>query len=499
MYAVDNGGMRSVAPTYNPVPSPPVDTAATDAVVATVQAGTRFGPEPVGAMAYQIGEKLADPDLTQAQKDEYVAQLVDLTHSPGWSVLDNGKTVPELVTAALEQVGTGDGTEESADLRDQVSAAVGRGVEAGRIDVDDLYGLVDPAVNAYSDGGRQLLSDVTDGRMLNQVAGRLLDDAKAAGYDVNDYQDGPALLVAAGDVANMAASHGIPASANAVVREIGRVQAAGPVAGDMTLIDAMRTFTATGPYSSLVAPDRNGFDVLAGLINAANPNAPGIQTTTDSMFATLVRTGQSGSENGNGLGELGTYFNTNISRLNESGWRYDSAEDARENLVQDFVSKVMLDADYPLKDQSVAAIGTEMDRLAGQLQDPALSDDQRSAAATGLGELVGSVKGGANDFFDASKESKDAKIDAIRFFSDKLTGFVSSKAGPLGSLIDAGVDAGWNAGSAALDEGIQKDVRDALGSFYDQSNQLRVAIGDMNDATLINGYDQRYVEHVPDK
>ncbi|WP_235532897.1 hypothetical protein [Sphingomonas sp. Leaf412] len=40
-------------------------------------------------------------------------------------------------------------------------------------------------------------------------------------------------------------------------------------------------------------------------------------------------------------------------------------------------------------------------------------------------------------------------------------------------------------------------VRDALGSFYDQSNQLRTALGEM-DAALINAFDQRYVEHVPD-
>jgi hypothetical protein len=215
------------------------------------------------------------------------------------------------------------------------------------------------------------------------------------------------------------------------------------------------------------------------------------------MFATLVRSDYTGSENSSGLGELGAYFNSNLGRLNENGWRFNSAEDARENLVQDFVGKIMLDADYPVKDESVAAIGNEMDRLAGQLQNGELTPDQRLAGATGLGELVGSVKGGADDFFKDSKESKDAKIDAIRFFSDKLTGFVSGKAGPAGALIDAGIDAAWTAGSEHLDAGIREEVREALGSFYDQSNQLRTALGGM-DAGLINAFDQRYVEHVPD-
>lgn len=496
MFVADTGGVAASTPTYTP-PAPPPDPKVTDAVVETIQAGTAFGPEPVGAMAYQIQQQLADPSLTQAQKDDYVAQLVDLTHSPGWSTLDNGKTVPELVQAALEQVGAGDGSDEGAALSGQVGDAIGRGVDSGRLDADDLYGLVDPSTNTFSDGARQLLSQVTDGRMLNQVAGRLLDAAQAEGYDINAYENGPAMLVAAGDIANMAAAHGVPASANAVVREIGRVEAAGPVAGDMGLMEAMMATTSTGPYSSLVAPDRNGFDVLAGLVNSANPNASGVQTTTDSMFATLVRSGHTGSENSAGLGELGQYFNTNLSRLNENGWRFNSAEDARENLVQDFVGKIMLDADYPLKDESVAAIGSEMDRLAGDLQNGSLTEDQRLAGATGLGELVGSVKGGANDFFESSKESKDAKIDAIRFFSDKLTGFVSSKAGPAGALIDAGVDAAWTAGSEHLDAGIRAEVRDALGSFYDQSNQLRTALGEL-DAGLINAFDQRYVEHVPD-
>ena len=494
--AAIGGAFATSTPTYVP-PAPPPDPKVTDAVVTTIQAGTFPGPEPVGAIAYQIQQQLADPSLSQEQKDEYVAQLVDLTHSPGWSTLDNGKTVPELVQAALEQVGAGDGSDEGAALGAQVADAIGRGADSGRLDVDDLFGLVDPSTNAFSDGARQLLSQVTDGRMLNQVAGRLLDAARAEGYDINAYENGPAMLVAAGDVANMAAAHGVPAAANAVVREIGRIEAAGPVAGDMGVMDAMMATTSTGAYSSLVAPDRNGFDVLAGLVNAANPNAPGVQTTTDSMFATLVRSGHTGSENGAGLGELGQYFNTNLSRLNESGWRFNSAEDAHENLVQDFVGKILLDADYPLKDESIAAIGNEMDRLSAQLQDHALSADQRLAGATGLGELVGSVTGGANDFFDSSKESKDAKIDAIRFFSDKLTGFVSGKAGPAGALIDAGVDAAWTAGSERLDAGIREEVRDALGAFYEQSNQLRTALGEMETA-LINGFDQRYVEHVPD-
>jgi hypothetical protein len=494
--AAIGGALARHAASYVP-PAPPPDPKVTDAVVETIQAGTAFGPEPVGAVAYQIQQQLADSSLTQAQKDDFVAQLVDLTHSPGWSTLDNGSTVPEIVQAALEQVGAGDGSEESAALGNQVADAIGRGVSTGRLDVDDLYGLVDPSTNAFSDGGRQLLTQVTDGRMLNQVAGRLLDAARAEGYDINAYENGPALLVAAGDIANMAAANGVRASANAVVREIGRIEAAGPVAGDMGLMEAMMATTSTGAYSSLVAPDRNGFDVLAGLVNAANPAGSDIQTTTDSMFATLVRSGYTGSENGSGLGELGAYFNSNLGRLNENGWRFNSAEDARENLVQDFVGKIMLDADYPVKDESVAAIGNEMDRLAGQLQNGELTPDQRLAGATGLGELVGSVKGGADDFFKDSKESKDAKIDAIRFFSDKLTGFVSGKAGPAGALIDAGIDAAWTAGSEHLDAGIRKEVREALGSFYDQSNQLRTALGGM-DAGLINAFDQRYVEHVPD-
>lgn len=503
MLPADAGGVRTYVPTYgpayNPVPAPPPDPKVTDAVVETVKAGQQFGPEQSGAMAYQISQKMADPNLTQAQKDDYIAQLVELSHSPGWSKLDSGKTVPELLTEALEKVGTGDGSPESKALGDQVAGAVGRGVDSGRLDVDDVYALVDPARNAYSDGARQLLSQVTDGKVLNQVAGRLLDAAKAEGYDINKYQDGPALLVAAGDVANMAARHGVQASANAVVREIGRVEKAGPIAGDMTLMQAMRTFTSTGPYSQFVAPGRNGFDVLAGLTNSANSTNPEIRAGTDSIFQTLVRSGQTGEENSAGLGELGKYFNANLSRINEEGYRYNIPGDPRQNLIQDFVGKVMLDGDYPLKEQTATAMAGEMDRLAGRIQDRSLSEDERAKAATGLGELVGSIQGGANDFYLEGKADNDAKIGAIRFFTDQLTGKLSSAAGPFGKLVDAGADAGWGAASDKLDKGLEDEVLAALGPLVEKSNAIREAIGDMHDIDAINDYDQRYNEHVPDQ
>jgi hypothetical protein len=97
-----------------------------------------------------------------------------------------------------------------------------------------------PTVRASS------LSGVRDGTALASVANHLVDDAHGQGYDINKYQTGPQTLTAAADIANMAAASGNRSAANAGLAEITRVEAKGPVVGEMTLTQAMMATTVGG-------------------------------------------------------------------------------------------------------------------------------------------------------------------------------------------------------------------------------------------------------------
>ncbi|PXA85891.1 hypothetical protein DMC47_36325 [Nostoc sp. 3335mG] len=492
------GGPTVVTPTAQ-TRAPVADKKVDPAVDRTVQA-TRMGPEPEHAAAYQISQTLADKSLTQAEKDEYIARLVQKADDP------DDKTA-KAITGAFEDIGTAWSGAETKDLRSQVTTAIGREVNAGRLTGDDLYALVDPAKNPGSDGARQLLTTVASGPALNRVADRLLGAAKSEGYDINKYQNGPQTLAAAADVANMAASYGATASATAITQEIGNQMNKGPVAGDMTLVQAiMATTLDSSPYGGTVE-GRTGFDALSGLINSADTSIPSVQKTTDSLFATLVRSGDDdyaggldqGGNRAGALYGLDSYFSGNVSRLSENGWRYDSAGSQYENLVQDFTGKVLLDPANPGADFATDAITGEMNRLATTVNDPKASENDRNAAAQGLGEIVGSVKGGANDAYAHLKADNDAKIGAIRFFTDKITDKIADFAGPLSDAVKAGIDAGWSAASKAADGKAQSDVDKATKGITDLANGLRINIGKMGDNALIAAYDQRFVEHAPDK
>lgn len=495
----DGGGSVTPPPSHTaPLADPKVDAA----VDATVQSA-KNAPAPDKAVAYQIKETMENPDLTQAEKDEYIARLIETTNRCPSGDVDQ-RTI-DGVRKAFEDIGEAWTGDETPQLRDEVTAAIAHVANDNRITADDLYQLVSADKNPNSDGARQLLTGISNGTMLDRVANQLLSDAKREGYDINKYQKGPELLVAAADIGNMAAVHGNVSADNAILKEIGRQTKEGPVAGDMTQVQAMMATTLNGSYGSAVK-GRTGFDALSGLLNGAYSFEPDLQPIADNLFATLVRSGDDGYAGGldqsgdrsSALYDLGTYFNSNLSRLNENGWRYDSSGQPGENLVQDFTSKVLLDDDYPLKEFTTDAISSEMNSLAGVINDPHASAKDRSAAATGLGELVGSIKAGANDYFEHAKGDEDAKIGAIRFFADKITDKLADAAGPFGDIVKAGVDAGWGAYSDHVEDGINDKVEDALGDLEDQSNALRVGLGHQGDPDLINDYDQRYTEHVPD-
>lgn len=467
------------------------------AIDRTVQAGS-FGPEPDSAIAYQISQTMSDPSLTQAQKDAYIAALIQMANGGGCQSVSAEQAA--AIKGAFNQIGNAYSGENTAELRQQVADAIARGVDDGSLSADDIYGLV----SSGAPGARELLTGISDAGLLSEVSQRLLADAQREGYDINQHQNGPALLTAATDLANMAAAHGDRSAADAVLGEIERVMQAGPVAGDMTLVQAMMATSLDGQAQ---LPARDGFHVLAGLLGSSS-TTQGNQEAQDRLFAALARSGNDGyvggidqaGERQSALDQLGQYFERNFARLAETDWRKANANDFHNGLIKDFMRQVLLDADYGRVDQTNAVMATEMHRLAGEIGNTGLSMDERENAASTLGTIMGSLQWATADYIANARGDAEAKVEFIRFFTDKLTDkLISRGAGhlPEGDVRDAGTQAANNfvdkiwqgitdwAASGAIARG-----EEVTGGMIDLSRIFRSAMSD-SEASLLNAFDLR--------
>jgi len=339
------------------------------------------------------------------------------------------------------------------------------------------------------------------------VSHRLIADAPAQGYDINDYQTGPQTLTAAADIANMAAAGGNRSAANAVLAEIARVEAKGAVAGDdMTLTQAMMATTVGGgQWNNLY--ERDGFHALSGLLNSSTQNAAN-QPAQDKLFAGLVRSGGEGyvggiDEGGNrgpALDQLGTYFDRNVTRLAETDWRMDNTGDFHHGLVQDFTRNVMLDKDYGRIEQSQEALTNEMTRLAVQVGDTNADPQAREAAASTLGAIMGSLEQAGADYIAHAEGNAEAKVAFVRQFTDivtdKLIGKLAEKI-PEGEVRSGATTAGGN----FVDQLWQKlvdhekqvatgEVDKTTGGVLDLAQTIRTTMA-TGDASLLNAFDLR--------
>lgn len=502
----------SVSPFYNPAPTTPVagpgrsdacssgDPQVQEAVDRTLQAGS-FGPEPHRAIAYQISETMNDPSLTQEQKDEYIAALIGMANGGPNGCGSVSPEQADSINRAFNEIGNAYSGENTPELRQQVTDSIARGVADGRLGSDEIYGLVKAPGAA---GSRELLTGIRDGSVLSDVSERLLADARSEGYDINRYQDGPALLTAAADIANMAAAYGHTGAADLVLGEIDRVTREGPVAGDMTLVQAMM---ATSLGSQVHLPARDGFHALAGLLNSSNAT-PGNQAAQDRLFAGLVRSGddkyvggidQAGERTG-ALDQLGEYFENNFPRLAETDWRKANTGEIHHELVTDFMRHVLLDADYGRVDQTNDVIATEMHRLASEIGNTDLDPEVRENAASTLGTIMGSLQAATADFIANARGDAAAKTEFIRFFTDKLTDKLISKGAghlPEGDVRSAGtqasknfVDEIWKGITEWMASGEISRAGEVTGGILDLSRIFRNAMSD-GEASLLNAFDLR--------
>lgn len=504
MYAVsDAGGSGSVT---NSAPPACItgDPEVREAVEQTV-AATEFGQPNDGAQAaYQISETLSRTDLTQEQKDEYVAAIVQMAGGQSNFCGSVDERTAEKLLAGLNDIGTAWTGPATPELREQVTESISRGVADGQLDADDLYGIVaEPGAH----GTRQLLTEVRDGNALASVSSRLVSDARAQGYDINDQQTGPETLTAAADIANMAAANGNRSAANEVLAEIARVEAGGPVAGDdMTLTEAMMATTVGGgQWNNL--HERDGFHALSGLLNSVSQTEAN-QPAQDALFAGLVRSGGEGyvgglDEGGNrgpALDQIGMYFDRNVQRLAEADWRLDNTGDLHHGLMQDFMRGVMLDPDYGRVEQSQEALSNEMTRLAVQIGDESLPGEVRENAASTLGAMMGSLQQAGADYIANAKGDAEEKVAFIRQFTDQITDKLIGKLGerlPEGGVSSGATGAANNFVDALWQKLVDHEVQAAsghvdetTGGLLDLAQTIRTTMA-TGDASLLNAFDLR--------
>lgn len=305
MLDTDVNRVSTPTPTVTPTPTPTSPAAAErpqEAVRSTVESASAPPPQgsaaasttPVNTTAANIEQTVARPDLSQAQRDDYLS-----------GVIDAAQTAPDQQTRdtlaqAIDQVG------RDENAAPAVRESLNRLVAEREVGPEELKTLLDPDAVGNGAGTRALLTGVNDGALLNRVANDMLDDVNSRCWADQSAYAGAMASVA--DVANMAAANGAPASAKATAQAI----ADSPVLpGQPSLVDRM-------------AQQPGGMEALTGLLDSAKANQP----ATDKIFNALAAT-QNGDavlgfhpEAGNQelASRMDAYFAQNAERLGSSDW-----------------------------------------------------------------------------------------------------------------------------------------------------------------------------------
>jgi hypothetical protein len=446
----------------------PAGDPAVAAKIEEVRARIEIAPEPRAIVRGAINEVMNDPNMTKAQKEDFIASLIEMAAGKATAYGTANAREKEAIVKGLADVGTAQNGSATPELRTAVAKTIGDATTSRRLDAEELYGLFTPAGNFQGNGVRALLTEIKDGKVLGSLAEKLAKEAERSGYNINDYgQHGVSLLIAATDIANMAARNGSPAAANMIVGIIDAQMAKGPVAGDLMLVDAMLSLgMQSGMYGAAI-PGRSGLDALSGLLTSAqtNPDAK------DRLFAALVRADGPGSikrptgDPSSALNDIGRYFDRNAARLIESDWRQTGTNAGYEDLTRDFIQNVVYDKQYDGAKNTAAVLATEMKRLSGNIQNTSLSDGERLRAANSLGVICGSLKGAAERFISDEGSKANSRTAGPAFFADLLLGKLASKAGPAGPVVGL-------TGDAIIDAMINGYVDRAKGNAASTVNQL---------------------------
>ncbi|QTD56147.1 hypothetical protein [Parasphingorhabdus cellanae] len=489
------------------------DPAVTELLEFTIQnAGTTFG----NSTAFTIESVLGDSSLSQAQKDEYIARLVEISRLDNHTTLEGHQMTPQAasnIREAFEYIGDGEALVNGDQARGQLQDSIARSADNGRLSATDLHGLFNPNTStaslgrsASSDGLRSLLTGITNGDTLDSLAGKLLTDAQRLGYD----QTGPGVdqLLAAADVANMAAANGRTRAANLVMNEIGRHSDLNTQVGDRSLVEQLLAVSTRDSFEGRnTPPGHSAVEVLSTLINAASTSTnTQRQRQADELFATLVRSAD--GEYSNGLGssdnqeiafnQLGEYFNANITRLVEGDWRNANPNSglAATRVVQDFVRNVLLDPSFSDLEATADAITDEMFRLSNVILNESLPPNIRQNAAATFGVLLGSIQEGGRQYVADARGNAQTEIDNVRVFTDFLTSQAISKiggpvGGPIGNLI-------VGQGTDRLESLLVDRAENIARNEFEETGGPLVEFGQILRSAL-NGLDDSYLGPLDDR
>jgi hypothetical protein len=424
---------------------PPSKTGAADPVVAAkienIRARIANSPESAAATEYAISEVMKDPSLTKAQKEDVIASLIEMAAGKPTPYGGANKQEKAAIVKAFANIGTASTNYSTPELRATVTKVIGEATNAKRLDANDLHGLFSPAGNYQGIGVRELLTGIKDGKVLGSLAEMLAKEAGPPRNNKDDYKEQRVqLLVAAADIAGMAAKNGSPAMANTIIGIIAPTDKNGKAVIDVKLVDAMLSAGTQSGLYGIAIPGRSGLDALSSLLPAAT-NGP----AADQLFATLVRADGPGSikspagDPSAALGNIGKYFDRNASRLIESDWRQTNTRAVYEDLTRDFIQNIVYNKEYDGAKNTATVLATEMKRLSGNIQNTSLSDGERLRAGNSLGVICGSLKGATERFIGNEGDKAKDKMGVVKFFGDILFGELASKAasktGPAGVVV----------------------------------------------------------------
>lgn len=481
-------------------------TTTSDPVVAEhIEVAVAFAEGPSGDPGYILSEIVSDPTLTPQQKDDAIATLWEMANGQTTPYGEVSESAQAELQQMFEQVGNAWTGEYTAEFRDVVTESIGRSVDSGRLSEDEVYDLVTAdGTRPPTEGIRQLLTDATNAPLLSNLAGRFVDDARAAGYEF--LEGGAEYLAAAADVANMAAERGFTAGATEVLDEIGRVQAQG-LDGDRPIAQQIiesSELSATDWSQGL--DERSGIAVLSGLLNSANTTTDARQRTADSLFATAVRSddvGIAGSLDSHGdqsaaLNELGQYFGDNVGRLAATDLAKLDTENSSSgngfyaNLTRDALLNIGLDPEFDGQDALGNAISNEIGSLLGTIEQYGADSAEGGTAFSTLAVLDGSLR------YAAETHIKESGADSqqLRGLSDAITSRLislgSSRAGPLSGPASSGansvVDAIWDGIKSSAEARAGDEAEAAFGTLNTLLGNIREALGDHADLRVAGDY-----------
>ena len=431
-----------------------------------------------GATPGALTELFDNPGLTDDQKNQAVAELLQMADGEG-ALSEAGA---ETMLSQLNEYGVlAHGDDPYAEeLHENLQRSITANVDSGALDAEDLFHLVAPdgprGDLLDSQGRRDLLARVSDGAVLSDVSGMLIETADNQGYD--NLTDGPSTLIGAADIANMAMLRGDQTAAKSFYEKYDELRADG-------IMDQMMEVGGVSPLDGNGIDDRAGVNVLARLASTGDFIAGVSNEQSDRMFADVVRglnhDGLYPKPNqADGTRRLALHFERNADRLIDADWRHEGTSEHYHGITQSVVENVLLHDDFKQRDQLVSVLSDQLHEAAAIVGDTDASFTERTVAAEKFGTITGSFQQGTENYISSARADAEQRISNARFvtdlFTNELISWGSKPLGPAGKPVNAGSKAAVDAIWQHVEDGM---VREAERELDTRSGGLSQVMSDI--------------------